>query len=49
MVWMEKEISRIRVVQMDNFKSLLGVNRIDRMSPVKEEFGGEKEVRQNYC
>ena len=30
-VWREKEISRIRAEQMDNFKGLLGI-RMDRVS-----------------
>ena len=29
MIWREKEGSRIRAVQMDNLRSLLGVRRID--------------------
>ena len=30
MLWKEKERSRIRAVQMDNFRGLLGIRRIDR-------------------
>ena len=29
MLWKEKEISRIRVVHMDNLRSLLGIRRMD--------------------
>ena len=31
MLWKEKEISRIRVVQMDNLRGLLGIRRMDRV------------------
>ena len=31
MLWKEKERSRIRVVQMDNLRGLLGINRMDRV------------------
>ena len=31
MVWREEERSRIRVVQLDNFRSLLGIRRMDRV------------------
>ena len=31
MLWKEKEISRIRVVQMENFRGLLGIRRMDRV------------------
>ena len=31
MLWEEKEISRIRVVQMDNLRGLLGFRRMDRV------------------
>ena len=30
MIWTEKEISRIRAVQMDNLRGLLGIRRIDK-------------------
>ena len=30
MLFKEKERSRIRVLQMDNFRGLLGIRRIDR-------------------
>ena len=31
MLWKEKERSRIRTVQMDNLKGLLGIRRMDRV------------------
>ena len=31
MLWKEKERSRIRAVQMDNLRSLLGIRRMDRV------------------
>ena len=31
MVWREKERSRIRAVQIDNLRGMLGVRRMDRM------------------
>ena len=31
MVWREKERARIRAIQMDNFRGLLGIRRINRM------------------
>ena len=31
LLWKEKEISRIEAVQMDNFRRLLGVERMDRI------------------
>ena len=30
-IWREKERSRIRAVQMDNFKGLLGIRRMDKV------------------
>ena len=30
MIWREKERSRIRAVQMDNLRGLLGIRRIDK-------------------
>ena len=32
MLCKEKEISRIRAIQMDNLRRLLGIRRIDRVS-----------------
>ena len=32
LLWMEKERSRIRAVQMDNLRGLLGIRRIDKVS-----------------
>ena len=31
MIWREKERSRIRAVQMDNLRSLLGIRRMDKV------------------
>ena len=31
MLWKEKERSRVRVVQMDNLRGLLGIKRMDRI------------------
>ena len=31
MIWTEKETSRIRVVQMDNLRGLLGIRRMVRV------------------
>ena len=31
MVWKEKEKSRIRAVQIDNLRGLLGIRRMDRV------------------
>ena len=31
MLWKEKERSRIRAVQMDNLRSLLGIRMMDRL------------------
>ena len=32
MLWKEKEWSRIRDIQMDNLRGLLGIRRMDRVS-----------------
>ena len=31
MIWKEKERSRIRAVQMDNLRGLLGIRRMDKV------------------
>ena len=31
MIWKEKEIPRIRTVQMDNLRGLLGIRRMDKV------------------
>ena len=31
MLWKEKERSRVKVVQMDNLRGLLGIRRMDRV------------------
>ena len=35
MLWKEKERSRIRAVQMDNLRGLLGIRRMDRIPNVR--------------
>ena len=41
MLWKEKEISRIRAVQMNNLRGLLGIRRIDRVRNARiREFCG---------
>ena len=46
MLWKEKERSRIRAVQIDNLKGLLGVIRMDRVpnTRIRELFGVTKRV-----
>ena len=46
MLWKEKERYRVRVVQMDNFKVLLGIRRMDRVpnTRIREWFGVMKGV-----
>ena len=45
-LWDEKERSRIRAVQMDNIKGLLGIRRMDRVpnTRIKELCGLKKGV-----
>ena len=43
MLWREKERTRIRAVQMDNLRGLLGVRRMDRVPDARiRELCGEK-------
>ena len=35
MLWKEKEISRVRDVQMDNLKGLLSIRRMDRVPNIR--------------
>ena len=46
MIWREKERSRIRVMQMNNLRGLLGIRRLDRIPNVwiKELCGVVKKV-----
>ena len=46
MIWRENERSRIRTVQMDNFRGLLGIKIMDRMpnERIRELCGVTKEV-----
>ena len=46
MLWKEKERSRIRDVQMDNLKGLLGIRRMDRVPNAQiRELCSDKESR----
>ena len=44
MLWQEKERSRVRAVQMDNLKRLLGIRRTNRVpnAPIRELCGVRK-------
>ena len=44
MIWKEEERSRIRAVQMDKIRSLLGIRRMDRVpnARIRELFGMAK-------
>ena len=44
MLWKEKEGSRVRAVQMDNFRGLLGIRRMDRVPNawIRELYGVKK-------
>ena len=46
MIWKEKDRSRIRDVEMDNFRDLLGIRRMDRVpnARIKELCGMTKGV-----
>ena len=46
MVWKERERSRIRAVQMNNLRDLLGIRRMDRVpnAQIRELCGGTKVV-----
>ena len=40
-IWREKERSRIRAVQLDNFRGLLGIRRMDKvLNPRKKQLCG---------
>ena len=49
LIWREKERYRIRAVQMDNFRGLLGIRRMDKFldARVRQMFGGTKGVDKN--
>ena len=49
MIWRKKESSRIRGVQMDNLRGLLGIRRMDRVlnAWIRELFGVVKEVDES--
>ena len=44
MLWKEKERSRVRAVQIDNLRGLLGIRRTDRIlnARIRELYGGRK-------
>ena len=46
MIWREKERSRIRAVQMDNLRSVLGIRRMDKVpnAPIRQLCGVTKDV-----
>ena len=44
MIWKEKERPRIRAVQMDNLRGLLGIRRMDTVPNARsDEEGGRKD------
>ena len=49
MLWKEKERSRIRAVQMDNLRGLLGIRSIDRVpnARIRELCGVTKGIDEN--
>ena len=47
MLWKEKEISRIRAIQIDNFRRLIGISRMDRVPKARiRELCGVKAVNE---
>ena len=46
MLWKEKERSRVRAVQMDSLRGLLGIRKMDRVpnAPIRELGGVTKRV-----
>ena len=48
MIWREKERSRIRAVQMDNLRSLLGIRRMNKVSnaQIRDLYGVTKSVEE---
>ena len=51
MLWKEKERSRIRAVQMDKLKCLLGIRKMDRVpnARIRELYGLRKGVEEGIC
>ena len=51
MLWKEKERSRIRTVQMDNLRGLLGIRRMDRVpnACIRQLCKVMKEVDERIC
>ena len=50
MIWREKDRSKIRAVQMDNLRGLLGIRRTDKVpnAPIKELGGMAKGLRKVF-
>ena len=44
MIWREKERSRMRAVQMDNLRGLLGIRRIDKDKAVVRNNGMDEKI-----
>ena len=45
MLWEEKERSRVRAVQVDNFRGFLGIRRMDNVSNARmREFWGDERI-----
>ena len=47
MLWKENERSRVRAVQIDNLRGLLGIRRMKGL--MKAFYGGSATVRMNEC
>ena len=44
-IWKEKERSRIRAIQMENLRGLLGTKRMDKVqNPLVKELGGDERI-----
>ena len=50
MIWREIERSRIRVVQMDSLRSLIGIRRMDKFpnARIRQLCGVTKSVNKNF-
>ena len=51
MLWKEKERTRIRAIQMDNLKGLLGIRRMDRVlnAQIRELWGVKMKGLMKAC
>ena len=50
MLWEEKERSRVRAVQVDNFRGFLGIRRMDNVSNARmREFCGVTKGLMKVC